>query len=391
MVYAPLETKYITDKYFWKDVPCDVKAPFVCKHNSDLLGFHKLSNLVLEKSLDIRIPSMSLTTCLTVCKAQADPSHIAFILEDRCICAKDTAKYKKPIFKFKNIQSGNFLTAEAQKLVQKSDSGASDQQWIWSNSELKSIDTGDVVKISQFSQDVSLAASDGDTTFSGVRFVKGNLIFDDLKKILGVNDIKVEAYPLMKEPTQLWTVEQVDSDSVENDFERITLDNKLPIGAWPFDCEKIIPCTSMPQQTCGCDYYAIDESLEKMGIVYNIGSDSEMADNLDFRSCEELKIHGVSISGYFLIGGVKTYCNNWNSDCGRGFVRFDDVCLNISYSSVPKSDVQAKCTEIGASPLITKSSSLYFQMKNYLINIGKGFIRSTEFDENLPQWHRKKL
>ena len=68
---------------------------------------------------------------------------------------------------------------------------------IWSNSELKSIDTGDVVKISQFSQDVLLAASDGDTTFSGVRFVKGNLIFDNLQKILGVNDIKVEAYPLV--------------------------------------------------------------------------------------------------------------------------------------------------------------------------------------------------
>ena len=67
----------------------------------------------------------------------------------------------------------------------------------WSNSELKSIDTGDVVKISQFSQDVLLAASDGDTTFSGVRFVKGNLIFDNLQKILGVNDIKVEAYPLV--------------------------------------------------------------------------------------------------------------------------------------------------------------------------------------------------
>ena len=59
----------------------------------------------------------------------------------------------------------------------------------------------------------------------------------------------------------MWTVEQVDSDSVENDFERITLDNKLPIGAWPFDCEKIIPCISMPQQTCGCDYYAIDANL----------------------------------------------------------------------------------------------------------------------------------
>ena len=94
-----------------------------------------------------------------------------------------------------------------------------------------------------------------------------------MKKILGVNDIKVEAYPLMKEPTQLWTVEQVDSDSVENDFERITLDNKLPIGAWPFDCEKIIPCTSMPQQTCGCDYYAIDESLGNL--LEGIGNETD--------------------------------------------------------------------------------------------------------------------
>ena len=111
MVYAPLETQYITDKYFWKDVPCDVKAPFICKHNSDLLGFHKLSNLVLEKSLDIRIPSMSLTTCLTVCKAQTDPSHIAFILEDRCICAKGKLIYNdyKLFFLLKNyIMSNDF-------------------------------------------------------------------------------------------------------------------------------------------------------------------------------------------------------------------------------------------------------------------------------------------
>ena len=87
-MYAPLETEDITYKYFWKNVPCTVKAPFICKHNPDLLGFHKLSNLVLEKSLDIRLPSMSLTTCLAICHAQTDASHIAFILEDRCVCAQ---------------------------------------------------------------------------------------------------------------------------------------------------------------------------------------------------------------------------------------------------------------------------------------------------------------
>ena len=98
LVYAPLEDKYHpNDKYFWKDVPCDVKAPFICKYNPDLLGFHKLSNLVLDKSMDIRLASMSLTTCLAICKAQTDTTHIAFILEDRCICAKGTAKII-PIF-----------------------------------------------------------------------------------------------------------------------------------------------------------------------------------------------------------------------------------------------------------------------------------------------------
>jgi len=93
LAYAPLETKDITEKYFWKDVPCDVKAPFICKHNPELLGYHKLSNLVLDISIDIRIPSMSLTTCLMICKAQTDPSHIAFILEDRCICSKGMVQF----------------------------------------------------------------------------------------------------------------------------------------------------------------------------------------------------------------------------------------------------------------------------------------------------------
>ena len=92
LVYAPLETKGLNYKYFWKDLPCDIKAPFICKHNPDFLGFHKLSNLVLDKSIDIKISSMSLTTCLTICKVQGD-THIAFVLEDRCICAKGKFTY----------------------------------------------------------------------------------------------------------------------------------------------------------------------------------------------------------------------------------------------------------------------------------------------------------
>ena len=88
MVFAPLEASGLSFKYTWKSVPCNTKAPFICKHNPDFLGFHKLSNLVLDESLDIRIPSMSQGTCLTLCHAQTEVTSVAFILEDRCICAK---------------------------------------------------------------------------------------------------------------------------------------------------------------------------------------------------------------------------------------------------------------------------------------------------------------
>ena len=148
--------------------------------------------------------------------------------------------------------------------------------------------------------------------FSGVRFAKGNFIFDNLQRSLGVNDVKVEAYPYQKEKlSQIWTADQVDTDSEEHDFERITLDSKLPTGSWPFSCEKIIPCNNLKQQTCGCDYYMSDDSKEKMGIVYNVDSES-MTENLNFRSCEELQTHGVTINGYFLINGEKKYCSNWS-------------------------------------------------------------------------------
>ncbi len=54
----------------------------------DFLGFHKISNLAFTASLDITIDSMSLTTCLALCMAQTDPTHVAIIHETRCICAK---------------------------------------------------------------------------------------------------------------------------------------------------------------------------------------------------------------------------------------------------------------------------------------------------------------
>ena len=149
------------------------------------------------------------------------------------------------------------------------------------------------------------------TSTSRIRFIKGDLIFDDGLTVLGVNGNRVETYQ-KQEGTGVWISEQVDTTSTENIFTRISIDNKQDSGAWPFDCEKLIPCKNLPMQTCGCDYHTRDETEEKRGIVYNMNSCSEMAKKIDFQSCEELKFHGVSISGYFMINGKKTYCNSWS-------------------------------------------------------------------------------
>ena len=55
-----------------------------------------------------------------------------------------------------------------------------------------------------------------------------------------------------------------------------------------------------------------DNGNGMMGIVFNLDGGSEMVAKIDFQTCDELKSHGVSISGYFMIGGVKTYCNSWS-------------------------------------------------------------------------------
>ena len=94
MAYAPLETGSFNYKYFWKDIQCDIEAPFICKHNPDFFGFHKLSNLVLDVSVDVKLSSMSLSTCLAICTAQEDSISISFVLKDRCICAKGKIFFK---------------------------------------------------------------------------------------------------------------------------------------------------------------------------------------------------------------------------------------------------------------------------------------------------------
>ena len=88
LVIAPLETAHFTSEHFWKDISCKMKAPFICKYNSDFLGFHKLRNLIIDKTIDVTMDSMSLTTCIALCQASIEPTHIVFLLKKKCICAK---------------------------------------------------------------------------------------------------------------------------------------------------------------------------------------------------------------------------------------------------------------------------------------------------------------
>lgn len=301
-------------KFTWRDIPCDLEAPFICKHNPDLMGFHKLSNLVLDISLSLELPSNSLTTCLAICHATADPTHVAFILEDKCICAKGSAKYKKPIFKIKNTHTGKYLTgAGADQAVTVADfTGTDEQMWIWSNQGLENIAaTGAVLELSEFSQDVVLKAADPDSLNQNVRFIGNQLVQGTLNKALGVNVDKVLGFSM--DSAHKWTMEQIDMDAAESSFAKIALADKPPNGAWPFNCEKLIPCQDLPYQTCGCDHFENDGSKEKLGIVYNLGaSDSSMIQKINFGSCEELAIHGLVLRGNFMIGGVKTYCDTWS-------------------------------------------------------------------------------
>ena len=52
-----------------------------------------------------------------------------------------------------------------------------------------------------------------------------------------------------------------------------------------------------------------------------------------------------------------------DADCGRGFVRIDDMCLNVSYAAVPKAKIEENCDKIGGKPMITRSASIFFQIR----------------------------
>ena len=215
-----------------------------------------------------------------------------------------SSMYKKPIIKIKNNFSGKYLTASGAADVQHlEDSGDDSQHWTWNHglvpvsNPTMNIDVDD---------SVTLAPSDSKSKSQFLILKNGKIVNPHMNLTLGANKDAIQSYQEMLDNT--WSAQYVGVDTTELSFERFTPEIKPNVGTWPFDCQNILACKIMPGQACGCK----DSVNEKRGVTYFLGAGSKLDLNLDFQSCEELKSHGVDISGYFMINGISTYCHTWS-------------------------------------------------------------------------------
>ena len=160
--------------------------------------------------------------------------------------------------------------------------------------------------LSENSNVVSLKEKDQTQIGQRLTLVNGKLTNEELKKSIEKSGNKV--YALSMSHNTSWNQEDF-IGLQETDFVRHEPESKPLKSSWPFKCQKLIPCTTLPYQACGCEDR---DDTENIGMVYHLGTDSKMVEKLDFQSCEELKTHGVSIRGYFSINGQDRYCENWS-------------------------------------------------------------------------------
>ena len=80
------------------------------------------------------------------------------------------------------------------------------------------------------------------------------------------------------------------------------------------------------------------------------------------------------------------------SDCGRGFVRIEKTCISISSEAVPKAEIVTKCNEIGATPLVTDSNAMFYQLKSYLQDHMETDDLWSDFKDGWElSWHKLNL
>ena len=157
----------------------------------------------------------------------------------------------------------------------------------------------------QDNTEVILKATDTSDKKQIITYDRGTLSNPDTNRMMNENEGKLKAH-WNSHGADSWQLEFDGSDG-SSTFERLTYDKMRPSGAWPFNCDKIIPCNTFEGQTCGC---SDEDGTNPKAIVYFLGSGSKMSDKLDFKSCQDLKDNGNVFDGDFKIGGSNKYCSN---------------------------------------------------------------------------------
>ena len=214
-----------------------------------------------------------------------------------------------------------------------------------------------VLTVSEKSPEVFITKLDRKNLHQVIIYDQGVLKNPLTWKKLTVNGMRVRSQK-EESNSDIWEIEPFGHLQNEKEF-KPSLFNGLK-GAWPFTCDKILPCNGFEGQTCGCS--DISGSNPK-AIVYYLGSGSIMADKLNFQSCEDLKINSIVYDGEYVINGVKTYCHfPENKDCPNGMELFDGKkCIVLVDTPTTKDVAESKCKEFHHSARLLTIKNHYEQ------------------------------
>ncbi len=217
------------------------------------------------------------------------------------------------MFKLKNKVSGKLLTAGAaigDPVTEATDTSLDSQKWTFNEFGTMSpmSDKTLVIELEVGTPNIKMATGGLKKRKQQFPLRQGFLkTLADGGLYVNVNGDSVRAHETDEGADEWELIYDTDVNTDSYNFERLTFDKMRVRGAHPFYCEKILPCLESPHQTCGCDN---PWTQEPQAIVYFLGAGSKMTEKLDFQSCEELALHGVTISGYFKIQGSLQYCSN---------------------------------------------------------------------------------
>ncbi|TRY71799.1 hypothetical protein TCAL_10551, partial [Tigriopus californicus] len=349
-------------RYKWLDISCERPARFICMNNPDFLGFRPLAAIDTEsvaQSFDIE--TNSLGSCFALCSGVPD-SRIIAAKESTCNCMKDNAQVRNPTFKVQNVMTSQFLTFDdASPIAINLNDVGSDWKWL-GNALVPKESVHLAIEISIQSMQASLSPRDPSNPTQKFLFASGELFMPDLARYLSIKNNKLIA-DATNEGASKWTFVPSEEETIS--LKKRTIEDAVEPGSYPFACDQLIPCPGALYQSCGCKINPLGSDL---AILYHTGisGDEPASASLQFTSCEDVRNKGLMGNAFYLINGQRTYCENWNADCGKGFVLLGQRCYNVSFSTIDKANIESECAAMSASPLQTDSSEILQHIKDLL-------------------------